>query len=133
MPQPTEQTIADQVNLGPHEKELIAEDETGTPQRFIVHRPTMRDQLKIGVATAALTATPSAVPVGDIILQLAEAVATLNTVIDKRPATLPANVEEWTDMTLVGNLFTAFGEWLNNFLGNLLPDGGADRRPTGTT
>lgn len=126
MPDETPQQIADRVNLGPHQTTLEAGDENSQIQRFVVHRPTMRDQLKIGVAMAELTSIKTiakegvtqlgqTVPVADLFLYLAEAVATLNTVVDMRPAGLPADVGEWLDTTLVQNLFTAYGEWLDHF------------------
>jgi hypothetical protein len=98
----------------------------------------MRDQLKIGMVMAAFLTVPTVAKEGEaevggqptnvapIFAQLAEAVATLSVVLDLRPADLPKDVADWTDTTLVWNAFTAFGAWLDNFRGPVLPGSGTD-------
>jgi hypothetical protein len=132
------QQLADTVTLGAHQHLIEPEDENGKVQKFIVHRPTMRDQLKIGMAMAAFLTVPTTAKDGEaevggqptniapIFAQLAEAVATLSVVLDLRPADLPKDVADWTDTTLVWNAFTAFGAWLDNFRGPVLPGSGTD-------
>lgn len=141
MAEETPQQIADRINIGPHQSVVMAEDESGNLLRFVVHRPTMRDQLRIGVSMGQLTSTPtttkdgvtqigSPVHVADLFTYLAEAIATLNTVVDMRPAGLSADVGDWTDTTLVQNLFQAYGEWLDHFRKSVPPASGAG---SGTT
>jgi hypothetical protein len=137
VPEENAQQVADRVNLGPHQTTLTVEDESGNPLRFVVHRPTMRDQLRIGVATANLISTPTTVKDGEtqvggiadvptLYAGLAEAVATLNVVVDLRPAGVSAEVGEWLDATLTWNLFAAYGEWLDSFRQPVSPASGSD-------
>lgn len=137
MPELTPQSLANTINLGPHQTVLEAEDERGDIQRFVVHRPTLRDQLKIGVNTAQLVSYPTTskggdvtpgtvAPVANAYAILADAVATLSVVIDDRPALLPADVGEWIDDTLIANLYSAFGVWLEGFRVGVLREIGTD-------
>lgn len=141
MPEESVQQVADRVNLGPHQHLIEAQDETGQTQKFVVHRPTMREQVKIAVETAALLSTPTAAkdgdvsasapqPVSPVFQGLAEAIATLNTVVDMRPAGVPADAGEWRDDTLTWNVFAAYGAWLDAFRGQLQPAGGANSGAT---
>lgn len=136
------QQLADLVNLGPHQAAVEVDDEKGTTLRFVVHRPTIREQLRIGVQSASLLETPATVKgegqvqagmkpsVEPIYENLAVAVATLNTVVDYRPAGINKDVSEWTDMVLLWNLYTAFGEHLDSFRGPVSPESGGDSGPT---
>jgi hypothetical protein len=132
--------IADQINLGPHQHPIDAADETGQIQQFVVHRPTIGDGIKISVnaalyLTAATLGTDAgavaghAVAVSEEIQNTAEAVATLNQVIDMRPAGIAADVRTWVDETLVGNLWNAFLEWRNSFRLHVSAPGVPDSSP----
>jgi hypothetical protein len=137
VPEPTPQETADQINLGAHQVVLKAEDENGAVLKFVVHRPNMREQIRIGVAAAALTATETTAKDGEatvgqpqtlspVYQNLAAAIATLNVVVDMRPAGTPTDAGEWLDETLTWNVYQAFGAWLDSFRQPVSPAGGGD-------
>jgi hypothetical protein len=137
VPEENIQQLADRVNLGPHQHLIEAQDETGQVQKFVVHRPTLREQVKIAVETSSLTALPTTAKDGEVtvgatqiiapvFLGLAEAIATLNTVVEMRPPGIPADVGEWRDDTLTWNVYSAYLEWVDYFRSRLQPAGGTD-------
>lgn len=124
------QNIANRVNLGAHQTVIVAEDEEGRSGRWVVHRPTMRDELKIAVDYAQFK-TPedglSPVQIDVTYDNLAYMCATLNTVIDMRPDWFPKDAADCFDITLVGTLFEKYCEWKDCFRRRVSGEQGEDR------
>jgi hypothetical protein len=119
------QEVANRVNMGAHQKEVIATDETGAEHAFIVHRPTMKEEIRLGVLYSQLKGEGiDPVPIDDAHDNLAFMVATVNTVVDEGPATVPDDAGEWRDTDLLVSLFAGYTNWRDSFRRQLpVPEG----------
>lgn len=110
------QEVANRVNVGAHQKDLTVTDETDTKQAFVVHRPTMKEEIRIGLLYSRLKAADGdPVPIDDAHDSIAFMVATVNTVVDEGPDHLPSDAGEWRDATLLMNLFVGYTNWRDSF------------------
>ncbi len=112
------QDLANRINLGPHQTVVTATDEQGREGRWVVHRPTLREEIRVGVdysrlKTAAGAAGPVDIdPVRD---DMAFMVATLGVVVELRPEWFPQDVGETRDVNLVCELFEKYAAWKDSF------------------
>jgi hypothetical protein len=112
------QDIANKVNLGKHQHLISATDEEGRLGRWIVHRPNMKDEIKIGVLYSQLRTADNDVhplEIEGMRDNLSFMVATLTVVVDMRPDWFPSDVGECLDSELVVELFTKYCEWKECF------------------
>lgn len=123
------QEIANRVNLGKHQTLIIAEDEEGRTGRWVVHRPNMRDELRIGVLYSQSKTpddTNNPIEIDDMRDNLAFIIATLNVVVDLRPDWFPKDAGECFDARLVSDLFDKYCEWKNSFRRHVSGEPGED-------
>lgn len=112
------QEIANKLNLGKHQKLISATDEEGREGKWIVHRPNMRDEIRIGVLYAQFRTADNEdhpLEIDDMRDNLSFMVATLSVVVDMRPDWFPKDVGECLDSELIVELFTRYCEWKECF------------------
>lgn len=128
------QQIADKVTLGPHQFEATATDEDGRTGRWVFHRPTINEQIRIAVLkeqmktppTKGMDGSPLSAPVelGTIHENVAYMVAAFNVVCDMRPSWFPKDFGECHDTDLLIELWGQFEKWQYSFRRNVPEDGG---------
>lgn len=132
MTEETLQPLADRVNLGAHEHLITATDEQGRTGRWVVCRPTMGQEIKVGVDYSRLrTPEGGAEPVDIEPMRdnLAFMVATLKHVIVQRPEWFAADPGECRDDALVCELFEKYAAWKDSFRRRVSDEPTADSRP----